>query len=146
MDPIRQHERRRQAQRRLGAQRRRAGLLRGRVVACSLIVFVFLWGVVFAQMATGNDPVLGAKSRTAAARSPRHKGGSGSEEAASEAGGTTEPEEAESEYAEPEYVEPEYAEPEYAEPEYAEPEYAEPEPAETEYVEPEPAPVETSQS
>jgi len=141
MDPIRQHERRRQAQRRLGAQRRRAGLLRGRVVACSLIVFAFLWGVVFVQMATGNDPVLSAKSRTAGARSSRHKGGNGSEEAASEAGGTTEPEEAESEYAEPEY-----AEPEYAESEYAEPEYAEPEPAETEYVEPEPVPVETSQS
>jgi hypothetical protein len=54
-----QGERKREARRRLRAQRQRAGQLRGRVVAISLIAFVALWGIVFVQMATGNDPVLG---------------------------------------------------------------------------------------
>lgn len=66
MDPIEKQERKREARRRLRAQRHRAGQLRGRVVAISLIGFVLLWGVVFAQMATGNDPVLGSKQATAA--------------------------------------------------------------------------------
>jgi len=61
MDPIEKRELKRQAWRRLVAQRRRAGLLRGRVVAISLVCFALLWGVVFAQMATGNDPVLAGK-------------------------------------------------------------------------------------
>jgi cytoskeletal protein RodZ len=67
MDPIRKRELKRQAWMRLAAQRRRAGRLRGRVVAISLICFVVLWGVLFAQMATGNDPVL-AGQETATTR------------------------------------------------------------------------------
>ena len=66
MDPIQKRELKRQAWMRLGAQRRRAGILRGRVVAISLICFVALWGVVFAQMATGNDPVLSGKEKAVA--------------------------------------------------------------------------------
>lgn len=62
MDPIERHERKRQAWQRLRAQKRRAGQLRGRVVAISLIGFALLWATVFVQMATGNDPVLGNKS------------------------------------------------------------------------------------
>jgi hypothetical protein len=62
MDPIERHERKRQAWQRLRAQKRRAGQLRGRVVAISLIGFALLWATVFVQMATGNDPVLGSKS------------------------------------------------------------------------------------
>jgi hypothetical protein len=54
---------------RLAAQRRRAGVLRGRVVVMSLICFFVLWGVVFAQMATGNDPVLSGKEKAVATRS-----------------------------------------------------------------------------
>jgi hypothetical protein len=68
MDPIEKRELKRKAWMRLAAQRRRAGLLRGRVVAISLICFVVLWGVVFAQMATGNDPVLGGKEKAVATR------------------------------------------------------------------------------
>lgn len=63
MDPIRKRELKRQAWMRLAAQRRRAGRLRGRVVAISLICFVVLWAIVFAQMATGNDPVLSGKEK-----------------------------------------------------------------------------------
>jgi cytoskeletal protein RodZ len=68
MDPIQKRELKRQAWMRLTAQRRRAGVLRGRVVAISLICFVVLWGVVFAQMATGNDPVLSGKEKAVASR------------------------------------------------------------------------------
>lgn len=68
MDPIDKRELKRKAWMRLAAQRRRAGLLRGRVVVISLICFAVLWGIVFAQMATGNDPVLSAKEKTVATR------------------------------------------------------------------------------
>jgi hypothetical protein len=71
MDSFEKHERMQDARRRLRAQRQRAGQLRGRVVAISLIVFVLLWGVVFAQMATGNDPVLGDRSSVVTTSSTR---------------------------------------------------------------------------
>lgn len=144
MDPIQRFERKGEAQRRQRAQRRRAGLLRSRVVAISLIGFVFLWAVVFVQMATGNDPVLGsgrsAKTAGATRRERKADRGQASGGTGGEASDSTEPIEPEPEYAEPEYVAPE-PEAEYIAPE-PEPE-AEPEP---EYVEPEPAPVITSQS
>jgi hypothetical protein len=68
MDPIQKRELKRQAWMRLAAQKRRAGLLRGRVVAISLVCFALLWGVVFVQMATGNDPVLSAKQKATTGR------------------------------------------------------------------------------
>ncbi|HEX4751739.1 MAG TPA: hypothetical protein VH268_02485 [Solirubrobacterales bacterium] len=68
MDPIEKRELKRKAWMRLAAQRHRAGLLRGRVVAISLICFVVLWGIVFTQMATGNDPVLSGKEKAVATR------------------------------------------------------------------------------
>jgi hypothetical protein len=68
MDPIQKRELKRQAWMRLAAQRHRAGQLRGRVVAISLICFVVLWGIVFAQMATGNDPVLAGKEKATTTR------------------------------------------------------------------------------
>src|SRR5882757_1777500 len=68
MDPIKKRELKRQAWMRLAAQRRRTGLLRGRVVVVSLICFAVLWGIVFAQMATGNDPVLAGKEKATTTR------------------------------------------------------------------------------
>ena len=128
VDPIEKHERKRQAWQRLRVQRRRAGQLRGRVVAISLIGFALLWATVFVQMATGNDPVLGDKSSKVASSQP--KGGARQNEAE-----TIEPEpvEAEAEAAEQEAAEIEAVEAEIAEQEAAE-------------AEPEPAPVTTSQS
>src|SRR3954452_19168214 len=81
MDPIERRELKRQAWMRLAAQKRRAGLLRGRVVVISLFCFAVLWGIVFVQMATGNDPVLSAKEKTTSGRAtasvkrkrPHHK-------------------------------------------------------------------------
>lgn len=140
MDPIERHERKRQAWQRLRAQRRRAGQLRGRVVAISLIGFALLWATVFVQMATGNDPVLGSKSSKVASRGPARSGARQSEAEAFE----PEPVEAEPELEEEgEAVESEAAEIEAVEAEIAEREAAEIEAAE---AEPEPAPVTTSQS
>lgn len=68
MDPIQKRELKRQAWMRLAAQRHRAGLLRGRVVVISLVCFAVLWAVVFAQMATGNDPVLAGKGKASTTR------------------------------------------------------------------------------
>jgi hypothetical protein len=66
MDPFEKMQRKQQARHRIRAQRERAGRLKTRVVAISLICFALLWGVVFVQMATGNDPVLGDSSATIA--------------------------------------------------------------------------------
>ena len=68
MDPIEKRELKRKAWMRLAAQRRRAGILRGRVVVLSLICFAILWAAVFAQMITGHDPVLAGKGSTARTR------------------------------------------------------------------------------
>lgn len=118
MDPIERHEKKRDAWRRLRAQRQRAGMLRGRVIAISLLCFGLLWAVVFVQMATGNDPVLSAKSGATATatakRAERHRARAAEAEAA--AAEPVEPEESEAEVeSEPEVL----AEPEVqAEPEF----------------------------
>lgn len=135
MDPIDIQEKKRAAQRRLRAQRAKAGELRGRVVAISLICFVLLWGIVFVQMATGNDPVLGdSSSRIAKANANphRHRARSTVESRASTDF------EAELESNTAEELEPE-------EPEVRE-EEVEAEPVEEVLIEEEPAPVTTSQS
>ncbi len=67
MDSIDRQKRMRDARHRIRAQHQRARQLRGRVVAISLISFALLWAIVFVQMATGNDPVLGDSSSLASA-------------------------------------------------------------------------------
>jgi len=129
MEPIEKLERKREARQRLHAQRQRVGRLRGRAVAVSLIAFVVLWGVVFVQMATGNDPVLGARPANPALSERPTKVTAPS--VASEAIETSDPEEFEEEIVEPKPVEEEVIELE------SEPELE---------PEPEPAPVITSQS
>ena len=125
MDQIEKQERKREAQRRLRSQRQRAGLLRSRVIVLSLVSFALLWGVVFVQMATGNDPVLGNSSAKVVtsrrARTGERRRGSA---IPAEADASTDSEEATATEAV----------------EATEPEEVEPEP------EPEPAPVTTSQS
>jgi hypothetical protein len=127
--------RKREAQRRVREQRRRVGELRSRAIAISLACFALLWAVVFVQMATGNDPVLGAGRRASgASRVRRSLPRSGAEEAGGAGGAAAESAEA----ASPEAVELETVEPEFVETE------AEP----TQVVEPEQelVPVETAQS
>jgi len=145
MDPIKKRELKRQAWMRLAAQRRRAGQLRGRVVAISLICFALLWGVVFSQMATGNDPVLAGKEKAATTRAV-----AGVKQEVE----TTDPRELELERrtdaapAEEEFVGPQVEE-EFTEeePEFEEEEFVEAEPEfEEEFVEEEVEPLVTSQS
>lgn len=149
MDSREKNEKQREARRRLSAQRSRAGFLRGRVVAASILCFGLIWAVVFVQMATGNDPVLSAKTQAGAAPVKRHR--TTTARAASEALETTEPRELDDQLnerrpetevevetePEPEALEPEF---EASEPESAE----EPEPV----AEPEPElePLTTGQS
>jgi hypothetical protein len=140
MDSFEKIERKRQTRRRIRTQRERAGRLKTRVVAISLICFALLWGVVFVQMATGNDPVLGDSSSTVV------KGGGernrhAAKAAPAKAGASTDAEEVgATETGEPEEgVFPE-------EPVGEEPVEAEAEPVEEEFIEEEPAPVTTSQS
>lgn len=153
MDSFEKQALKQEARRRLRAQRQRAGQLRAQVVTIALIGFVLLWGVIFAQMATGHDPVLGGKSAAVAASPTGRKqrpvaseppaeavetdpeGGDDPEEAASRAIETTDPEEVRLREA---------AEREAAA--AAELEAAELEAAELEAIEFEPAPVTTSQS
>lgn len=155
MDSFEKQALKQEARRRLRAQRQRAGQLRGRVVAISLIGFVLLWGVIFAQMATGHDPVLGdkfsaaaaspatKKHRARAAALPVEPAETDTEEddpsrAADEAIETTDPEELEVQQAtEREALEAAEA---------RELEAAEIEAAEIEAIETEPEPVTTSQS
>jgi hypothetical protein len=51
--------------------KRRTDQLRRRVVASAIVGFALLWTMVFVQMATGNDPVLGAKAATRSATKKR---------------------------------------------------------------------------
>jgi hypothetical protein len=79
-------ERRRAARLRLRARRRRDGQLRRTAIVLSIGVFGLLWAVVFAQMVSGHDPVLGKGPRVASAseqsrprpaRKPRPASGQG---------------------------------------------------------------------
>lgn len=67
MDSFEIAERKRQARGRLRSQRARVGRLRKRAIAVSLVCFALLWGAVFVQMATGNDPALGSAAASAGA-------------------------------------------------------------------------------
>jgi hypothetical protein len=134
MDDADRQARSRDARRRLQSQRRRVGELRARAVAISILAFALLWGIVFVQMATGHDPVLGDGSRQRATHGAARDRisdtvrAAAARAAAAEAVETTEPDEVGSEAVEPEPVEPEPVEPEVVQPE------------------PEPAPVITGQS
>ncbi len=163
MDHYERQEKKREAMRRMRAQHRRTGDLRRRVVATSVVAFALLWAIVFAQMATGNDPVLSGKSAAVATTSGSHRkgraakseasGGSGAGEHAN-GGSANEASETEGAAVEPAPVEAEIeaieaeieaeaeAEGFEAEPEA---EAVEAEPEVEEFVE-EPAPVTTSQS
>ena len=125
------------------------------MIAVSLLCFALLWAVVFVQMATGNDPVLGTGRRAVGEKAARPENRTDSEEAGgagarlAETVETTSPEENDYEAAEP--IEPEAAELGAIEQEAAELEELEAierEAAELEAIEaePEPVPVETAQS
>lgn len=141
MDTHERIEKEREARRLASARRSRAGFLRGRVIAVSILCFGVLWTVVFVQMATGNDPVLSAKAQPGTTTRASERRGSVTHRPATEA---VEPEPAEPEVVEEPRVEFEEPEVEFEEPEVVEePEILE----EPEVVEePELEPLTTSQS
>jgi len=53
----------------LAARRARVRRIRGRVAAGATALFLALFSVLYVQMATGNDPALGAESAQVAATS-----------------------------------------------------------------------------
>lgn len=152
MDHHEKEHRKRQAWYRLRAQRQRAGELRGRVVVISLITFALLWGIVFAQMATGNDPVLSRSSSASATAARRRAKAKAAKAAQTESGARTDAEvEAEIEaeekgFAAEEPGESEFVEEEPVGTEAAPTEAAPEEPAPVAEPEPAPEPVITGQS
>lgn len=63
---VQSEDRKRVAQLRLRARRRRTGQLRRRSIVLSLDIFALLWAAVFVQMVSGHDPVLGTGTKVAA--------------------------------------------------------------------------------
>lgn len=59
MTPFEREEMKRRARAKLAAMRERAVRLRKRVLAAAAIGFIVIWGAIFGQMITGNDPALG---------------------------------------------------------------------------------------
>jgi hypothetical protein len=72
MDDLRRLEAKGLARAKIRSRRRRVSTIRSRTIRGSLALFTVLWGIIFAQLATGNDPVLsrvkGAHTQTAASR------------------------------------------------------------------------------
>lgn len=128
MDDPRRLEAKGLARAKIRAKRRRVSSIRKRTIRGSLALFAIAWVVVFAQLVTGNDPVLGhgypAKRKPIASRG--HGGSASSPPSLAE-----EEEEEESAVA----VVPAEPEPEF-----------EPEPESEPTPEPEPEPVVTSAS
>jgi len=58
MDPLRRLEAKSLARAKLRARRSRVTAIRRRTIAGSAVLFALAWAVVFAQLVSGNDPVL----------------------------------------------------------------------------------------
>ena len=61
MDELRKLEARGLARARSRSRRRRVATIRSRTIRGSLALFAVLWGIVFVQLASGNDPALSDK-------------------------------------------------------------------------------------
>jgi len=73
MDEVRKLEAKGLARARSRSRRHRVATIRSRTIRGSLALFAILWGVVFVQLASGNDPALSSKrhaERHAAAAAP----------------------------------------------------------------------------
>jgi len=63
MDEVRKLEAKGLARAKSRSRRRRVATIRSRTIRGSLALFAILWGVVFVQLASGNDPALSSKHR-----------------------------------------------------------------------------------
>jgi hypothetical protein len=129
MDDVRKLEAKSLARAKSRSRRHRVAVIRSRTIRGSLALFAVLWGIVFVQLASGNDPALSPKSHAA-----RRSATSSAEPTPAEPAREPAPEaEAELDGLEAEFEEepaPEFeefeSEPEFAEPEEAAPEIEEP--------------------
>ena len=64
MDEARKLEAKGLARAKSRSRRRRVATIRSRTIRGSLALFAVLWGIVFVQLASGNDPVLSNKNHT----------------------------------------------------------------------------------
>lgn len=65
MDEVRKLEAKSLARAKSRSRRRRVSTIRSRTIRGSLALFAVLWGIVFVQLASGNDPALSAKQQPA---------------------------------------------------------------------------------
>jgi cytoskeletal protein RodZ len=63
MDEMRKLEAKSLAHAKSRSRRRRVAVIRSRTIRGSLALFAVLWGIVFVQLASGNDPTLSRKSQ-----------------------------------------------------------------------------------
>ncbi len=131
MDEVRKLESKGLARAKARSRRLRVSTIRSRTIRGSLALFAVLWGIVFVQLASGNDPALSTKQQSEK-HSPTARveptPAEPAREPAPEAEAEIEGSEFEAEEAAPEFEEfesePEFAE---AEPEFeSEPEFEEP--------------------
>ena len=61
MDEVRKLEAKSLARAKSRSRRRRVSTIRSRTIRGSLALFAVLWGIVFVQLASGNDPALSTK-------------------------------------------------------------------------------------
>jgi len=61
MDEVRKLEAKGLARAKSRSRRRRLATIRSRTIRGSLALFAVLWGIVFVQLASGNDPALSGK-------------------------------------------------------------------------------------
>ncbi len=123
MDEMRKLEAKSLAHAKSQSRRRRAATIRSRTIRGSLALFAILWGIVFVQLASGNDPALSSKShagKSSVSASHEPTPAEPAREPAPEA--EAELDESELEFEEPgtEFEEPAFEEPEAA-PEFEEP-------------------------
>jgi hypothetical protein len=65
MDDARKLEAKSLARAKSRSRRHRVAVIRSRTIRGSLALFAVLWGIVFVQLASGNDPALSPKSHAA---------------------------------------------------------------------------------
>jgi hypothetical protein len=78
MDDLRRLEAKGLVRARARSRRRRTSIIRSRTIRGSLGLFAILWAIIFVQLVTGNDPVLGRSggghARATAAQESRTSG------------------------------------------------------------------------
>lgn len=92
MDDLRRLEAKGLARAKIRSKRRRVSTIRRRTVRGSLALFAVLWGIIFVQLVSGNDPVLSRVKSAHAQPAASHEGGKGAHPHSSSAPAAAPPE------------------------------------------------------